>query len=156
MRLPQVAALGFTLVLGCSVTFTKRAPRNLAADEYVHCTSGYSLALADSLFTMLYGVGAVTLLSAADDPDDDGSSLGTLGIGAIVLGSLHLVSAGYGAYERNRCRAAQELMPSPDVNRYNPDKPGPGTLGGACLVDGTCDGVLQCDLPMQTCIEPTD
>jgi hypothetical protein len=156
MRLGGLAAAALSLLVGCSIAFTKRVPADLAPDEYVECTSGYSLALADSLFTMLYGIGAVTLLATADDPDGDSASLRSLGIGAIVLAALHLGSAGYGAYQRNRCKAAQELMPSPDVNRYHPDKPGSGMLGGPCHEDGSCDGILQCDPPMHTCIEPTD
>ncbi|HUH05211.1 MAG TPA: hypothetical protein VML75_24600 [Kofleriaceae bacterium] len=155
MRL-RVAAAALSLLVGCSVALTKRVPSDHPPDEAPECTAGYSLALADSLFAVLYGVGAVTLLATADDPDDANDSLTPLGIGAIVLGSLHLVSAGYGAYQRNRCRAAQDRAPLPDPNRYRPDAPGPGNLGGPCLNDGTCEGILRCDPPMRTCVEPTD
>ncbi len=141
---------------GCSIVLTHRVPHDLAPGDYPDCTSSLAPSVADAIFAVLYSVGGVTLLTASEDPNNDGKSFGTLGVVGVALALVHLGSAGYGAWQRGRCVNAKRKAPIPDQNHYQIDAPGAGTLGGPCETDGTCEGTLECDPTMRTCILPSD
>lgn len=154
-----VFALGLIVALtGCSVTLMKRVPSDHNPRDYPTCTSAVSLPAADGILTVLSGASAVNLHSAASNPENDGKSFRTFAWSTTGLALAFLASATYGALQRNRCRRAKLRSGYGGKETPRTNKPLPGTLGGACRRDASCDGDLVCDTPMNSCIQlnPTD
>ncbi len=142
----------------CSISLMKRVPSNHQPDDYPDCSAGYTMPLVDAVLIVLTGATAVNLHSAASNPENDGKNFRTLAWVATASALGFLGSATYGAVSRNRCvrakiRGGAIAEESPAGNRRLP-----GILGGKCRRDGSCDGDLICDTPMNTCIplNPTD
>lgn len=146
-----IIAAAATSTAACSVAFVNRLPAH--PQPGADCTSSYALPAADATAAVLTGALAVTFQSAASDPQNGGANLRTYGWVSAGVAIAAMLSAGYGAYEVNRCRAASK---PPAPTHYRENTALPGHLGGKCRPNGSCDGALMCDQPMHTCIPIDD
>ena len=138
----------------CSFTAIKRVPGNYKSGTYqsdtvLACSDGLTHPLIDMAGTVLAGVVAVSLISANDSGDLKVASYSSAAVG---LG--FAASALYGILHVNRCRntLASEGVVSPSTRAPIEDREPAGTHGGVCNEDGSCDGDLICDQPMQVCV----
>ncbi len=151
---PCGLALAFSASLSaCSFVAISKVPSNYQEGDDLHCTKGLAFPLIDMAGTILSGVLAINLLSTGDNQERDASLTGA-GISSGILALGMASSAVYGSYQVNRCRQAgggQGAAQGPGERRLD-DRVPPGSEGGACKEDGSCDDLLMCDAPMQTCI----
>ena len=136
----------------CSLVAIKRPPGTPQAsgdNAPLSCTDGLTYPLIDTTGTVLAGVLAVSLISSADRDDHKAASYSSAAVGLGLA-----ASALYGMLQVKRCREAKQsrgqLVPSDQTP--NEDREPPGTHGGACKEDGSCEDDLYCDGPMQVCV----
>ena len=147
------------LATGCSFLSVQRVDKNARVEDETACSQSYTSPAIDGVVAALSGVVAVNLYSAAGNRDGGEAGLRTGAFATAGIGAAFLASAAYGIIYVNRCRGAlnrQGLRGPPAVKHW--DEHRPGSLGGPCRSDGSCDGELICDQPMHTCvpIEDTD
>ncbi|MCP4446640.1 MAG: hypothetical protein GY811_15035 [Myxococcales bacterium] len=100
--------------------------------------------------TALSGLVAISLVSV--DRDEGETPTAGILVGTTALAAA--ASAVYGIYHVRRCRTAREqagliepvTAPPPARERR------PGSQGGRCLDDGSCNPDFKCDAPMQVCV----
>jgi len=137
-------------VSSCSAIALTRAPSSYKNSDPVDCTDSLAYPLVDMSGTVLSGVLAISLISR--DRDEGETPTAGLIVGTVALAAA--VSAIYGTYQVNRCRTMktelnlgpQETAPAAAHERN------PGSQGGKCLDDGSCNEDLKCDAPMQVCV----
>lgn len=141
----------------CSFFTVRRAPAEAQAAGDPECTDGWASPALDAVVAALTGVLSVNLFIAAANRDDGGSGLRTGAIATAGVGGVFLAGTGYGVIQVDRCRDARRR-----AGAYQPaevrewDARSPGSRGGRCRDDDSCDGDLICDLPMRTCIPIDD
>ncbi len=146
-------AVCLTTTANCSIVLMKHVPPDHHPPN-PNCSSGFTMPLADGVLAVLTGATAVNLHSAASNPRNQGTSFRTFAWIATASAVALLGSATYGAIQRNRCVLAQLHSESATTTQPSNRIP-PGSRGGACRTDGSCDGELYCDAPMKTCIPIT-
>lgn len=154
--LRQLVGIAVALaLLSCSFVAVKRLPDPHEPGDEQECTSSLTYPLVDTTVTVLAGVLAVSLLAAGTGDDEREEGLRSAGFATGGVALLHLASATWGTVFISRCRRAQRIAGGPAKDPVV-DRPRPGSLGGPCRKDGSCDGELMCDAPMNTCIPILD
>jgi hypothetical protein len=146
---PWLNLLLATSLAACSFTAVKRVPSDYQSGAHLDCSDSLTYPLIDTAGTILAGVLAVSLLSVDDSKDLKAASYSSAAVGVGLT-----ASAIYGVYQVNRCRRAQakEGVVLPNGQGPVEDREPPGTHGGACKEDGSCEDDLICDEPMQVCV----
>ena len=94
----------------------------------------------------LWGVGALSAI---------GSEEGGLGLGAALIGGLHIASAVSGNRAADRCKSARvehdEWLQAQTLGD-EPRKKRAGSRSGHCYDDGSCDGALRCHRASNICV----
>ncbi len=143
----------------CSVVGMKRLDPETPAGEQPDCTSTWTLPLIDTGVAAITGSAGVLLQSAAASKENDresGTSFKVAGWSSIGLALVFIVSGGYGAIQRTRCRRAEVAYESAAPPQYIQDsQPLKGSAGAACKSDEDCGEDLVCGEPMKTCV-PAD
>lgn len=134
----------------CSAIALQRVPGDYKSGDDLQCTDSLTYPLIDMTGTVLSGVLAVSLISV--DRDEEEAPTAGIVVGAVALAAA--ISAGYGAYQVNRCRQtrAQAGGNEPAATPAPAQQHAPGFQGGACLEDGSCNEDFKCDAPMQVCV----
>lgn len=137
---------------GCSLVAIQRppgGPQTASDNTPLPCTDGLTYPLIDATGTVLASVLAVSLISSVDRDELKIASYSSAGIGVALA-----ASAIYGLLQVKGCREAKQsqgqLLPS--NQRPLEDREPPGTHGGACKEDGSCEDDLYCDGPMKVCV----
>jgi len=140
----------------CSLIGMQRVEPDLPRGARPDCTSSWSLPLADGAMAVTTGSAVVVLHGAASSRARDGESgsgyrAAAWTVNAVSVG--FIASLAYGAYHRNRCRAAEIEAENATTPQFMEEsRPPRGGIGAACTDDGECDDDLLCGEPMKNCI----
>jgi hypothetical protein len=109
-----ILAISF-LMTGCSAILMETVDDRWKPAREPRCTESSGFAVWDGLLFLGGAGGGVAMVAGAKalaeggDKSQQGNvdQLVALGIGSIVLGAVHLASAGYGTYQADRCANAR-------------------------------------------------
>lgn len=155
-RARSAIAIAAALATGCSLVAVKRPPAQIEAGDDPECTDTWSPPALDAVVAVLSGVLSVNLFIAAANRDDGSSGMRTGAVATAAIGGAFLASTAYGVVFVNRCRDAKRSAGAYETPVPRWDERPPGTHGGRCRDDDSCDGDLICELPMRTCIPIDD